>query len=371
MKKLLIATDTWHPKVDGVVRFLSQVIYPLSKKFNITILAPDFDGKKSNNTIKFKTSKVLKIGGYNSVSPSFRTFSKIKRCVKESDIVWSQDLALLGLTSIIYGKRYNKYVVNYVHQITWEHLAGVITKGPKIKNIVSSIARIISRWIYNKCDLLMVPSKRVVDILERNKIKTRKVIVGLGVDTMLFLPPRNKNEAKLAIGLDPNNFVIGYVGRLTKEKDLETLHRAFLLLKKRHKNISLLIVGGGKKSDENALKSEGVIVTGFVKDVARYLKAMDVFVLPSLTETTSLATMEAMACGVPVIVTPVGSLPDYVEKGKNGYFFKHGDFYSLREIIERLMLDEKKRLAMGINARKKIASMTWKNTIEKIISLLN
>ncbi len=258
-----------------------------------------------------------------------------------------------------------------MHQITWEHLADILAKGPKIKNAIFALSRVLARRLYNKCDLLMVPSKKVLEIFEKNKIRAKKEIVTLGVDTKKFSPPENKNKAQLNIGIIPNKFVIGYVGRLSKEKDVRTLHRAFVSLKDKYKNIVLLIVGGGKRSEERALKTNDVIVTGMVKDVANYFRAMDLFVLPSLTETTSLATMEAMACGVPVIVTPVGALPDYVEKGKNGYFFPCGDIESLKRRIEELMIDNKRRIVLGANARKKMLHYRWEDVVNKIINLLS
>ncbi len=104
MKRLLIATDSWHPKIDGVVKFLDMILPSISKRFEIIILAPELNSDKKKNLVKFKTSKVLKLAGYKAVKLS--TFWKIKSYVKKSDIVWSQDLAFLGMAAIIYGRRY-------------------------------------------------------------------------------------------------------------------------------------------------------------------------------------------------------------------------------------------------------------------------
>jgi len=105
------------------------------------------------------------------------------------------------------------------------------------------------------------------------------------------------------------------------------------------------------------------VITGFVKNVQDYIKAMDVFVLPSLTETTSLATLEAMACSVPVITTPVGRLAEYVQNGSNGYLFRKGDWESLSKKIDILASDPGKRAAMGKNARESVLKLSWEFSV--------
>ena len=86
-------------------------------------------------------------------------------------------------------------------------------------------------------------------------------------------------------------------------------------------NILLLMVGDGTEKQVKEFKEiKNCKVTGFVPNVQDYLKAMDIFVMPSLTETTSLATLEAMACGLPVIATKVGYIKNYLVKNHNGIF---------------------------------------------------
>ena len=81
---------------------------------------------------------------------------------------------------------------------------------------------------------------------------------------------------------------------------------------------------------------EKVVLTGPKNNLVPYYQAMDVYVLPSLSETSSLTTMEAMASGVPVITTPVGLIKEYVEDGRNGFFFPKRDADKLFQKIEYL-----------------------------------
>ncbi len=109
-------------------------------------------------------------------------------------------------------------------------------------------------------------------------------------------------------------------------------------------------------------------VTGFVNNVENYLQAADIFVMPSTTETTSLATIEAMSCRIPVVVTKVGYLKDYVIEKFNGLLFPAENEYLLRKKVELLLGDPRIRQIIGKNARKTVKQrFDW----EKTVILLN
>jgi len=101
-----------------------------------------------------------------------------------------------------------------------------------------------------------------------------------------------------------------------------------------------------------------------------YLQAMDIFVMPSLTETTSLATLEALACGIPVITTKVGFLPEYVIKNYNGLYFPRGNAFNLKIQLKKMIHRSNLRKTMGQNARKIIEEFSWDKTAEKIKKII-
>ena len=130
MTKLLIATDTYFPKRDGVIVFLNKIIPRLVDKFDITIIAPAYEEEiitiANTQIIGLPVSKSLKLAGYHSIQFSSKNLNRLKKAVKETDIVWSQDLATIGALAIYYAKKYKKPSVNYVHQITEEHVADLL-----------------------------------------------------------------------------------------------------------------------------------------------------------------------------------------------------------------------------------------------------
>jgi L-malate glycosyltransferase len=98
---------------------------------------------------------------------------------------------------------------------------------------------------------------------------------------------------------------------------------------------------------------------------------MDIFVMPSLTETTSLATLEAMSCGLPVIATKVGFIKNYLVKDHNGLFFPRNKSTVLALKLQKLIDNKELREKLGKNARKTIAySFSWERSINKIKRIL-
>lgn len=348
MRRLLITTDCFLPRLDGIARFLSQII-PELKEYKITIIAPAFEGRTVNKKWKVIRIPLIK-KTFGDIKFSKFYYKDIKNEVEKNDIVFNQTIGPIGICTIIAARKLGKPLISYVHSIDWE----LTSKGIKyFKTITKYIVRKLAKHLYNKCNLLLIPSRQVEDILTFYGITTKKNIVKLGVNTKQFLS-YNKEKAKQKIGIKKDTFVIGFCGRLGREKDLMTLYNAFKILENKHTQIKLLIVGTGVNEYSELKKNKKIIMTGAKENVVPYLQAMDVYVLPSLTETTSLSTMEAMSCGIPVITTPVGSIPEYVQDRVNGLLFPRKDSKTLFEKIEILINDPRLRKRIGENARKTI-----------------
>jgi glycosyltransferase involved in cell wall biosynthesis len=371
-KKLLIATDAFLPRWDGVARFVSEIIPELTDMFSITVVAPRFAGRapvmKGIRLITIPTYS-FRISDYNP--PQFDT-KTISDEVRKADIVWAQTVGPIGGSAIYYANKVGTKVISYVHSVEWELIPESLPRSPLLRMPSAMATRKIAKTLYSRVDLLLVPSREVAAKLNKNEIFAKKRIVPMGVDVETFVPPRSKSDAKRRLHLDPGLFVVGFCGRIAREKDLMTLYRAFLHVNKKHPNTLLLIVGEGLKKVQKAFSHKSALVVGPSDDVLPYFQAMDVHVLPSLTETSSLSTMEAMACGVPVLVTPVGNIVDYVKDYYNGLIFPTGDSKKLAEQIETLLLDKRMRLRMGNNARKTIVRHhRFDRTAKKVREILS
>lgn len=370
--KLLIVSDSFLPRWDGVARFLYELIPRINDSFDITVVAPMFMGKG----IAFKNVKVmrvpltrLKAGDYQIPKASLGLISK---AISQSDIVWTNTLGPLCMNACLSAKIQNKPIIAYVHSIEWELFHLSIKKSKTVRRFVYSLTKMVARIHYNLIDLLIVPTEEVAEKLTFSGIKTNKTVVRLGVDTKRFRPTEDKKKAKEAIGINPDSFVVGYCGRLAREKDLATLRRAFNRFKIKYKDAKLLIVGDGvKEIKESFMNIKEVVVVGSTNEVEKYYRAMDVFVLPSLTETTALTVLEAMASGVVVVSTPVGISPMIIKNGETGFLFEMKNEYQLYKILDKIASNRALIKKISENGRSIIEkNFSWDKTAEGIKEIL-
>ena len=293
MRKLLIATDSFLPRWDGIARFLLELIPKLKNEYKITVICPDF------GNVNIEGIEIIKIPLFNfkigDYQPARFKPGAIKEQCRKADIIFSQTIGPIGSLAIWYGKKNKKHVISYIHSLEWELVAKSIAFKGIRESIVYKIIKFVEYILYNRCTLLIAPSLEIAEILSWQKIKTNKTVIHMGININKFVPAENKAEAKIKLGIPPEKKVIGFVGRLGYEKDPKTLYRAFIRLKNR-KNILLLIIGSGVRELEELFKGkENIISVGSTNKVKDYLQAMDIYVLPSLTETSSLSTMQAIS----------------------------------------------------------------------------
>jgi len=373
MTKLLIATDCYLPRWDGIARFLIEMVPRLKDDFEITIVAPDFPG---DNKGEIQGVNILRIPlmkrQFGDYTPAKINRSLIKKLVKENDIVWSQSIGTIGAFSITYGRKYKKHVVAYIHSLEWDLVTKALSPPYIFEGAVNFFTRSVAKSLYNKCNLLMVSHDKITKELSQKGIHAKKEVVKLGVNINTFIPPKNKEEAKKIIGLNQNKKIIGYVGRIAREKDLFTLYKGFKRLQQTNQNIQLLVVGKGVKEVEEKLKKDpSVFFAGKQDNPVPYYQAMDIYVLPSLLETTSLTTLEAMSCGVACLVTPVGYIKEYIKRNYNGLFFPRKNPYVLAKKLQFLIENEELIEKLGKNARRTVVEkFSWEKTGQKVNELL-
>lgn len=234
----------------------------------------------------------------------------------------------------------------------------------------------IDKWSLRFSSRVIAVTDEIKNELLHNGIKESNIItIRNATDNMSYKSELSalRLEKKRLLDVDDNYFIIGYIGRLSKEKGVEFLIRACAILKERIMSFKLLIIGAGpERNDIELLSSElclggNVIFTGFLTDIEQWLPAIDVFALPSLTEGTPLALLEAMSSGIPVVASSVGGVPDIVKSGINGILVQPGNALEIADAIYMLYENKRLRIELGSEARITVdTQFSVKKWIQKI-----
>ena len=208
----------------------------------------------------------------------------------------------------------------------------------------------------------------------------------IGVDEEVFRPnPNLRKKYRKKLGIRDTTCVIGYCGRLTKEKGVDDIVDVFSDIS-RNRNVALLLVGDGPLRnwiEEKKMKNKKskIIITGFVpqEEVPSYLNAMDIFVIASKTtpywiDTFPLAPVQAQAVGLPVVASDSGALP--WQLGNTAKIFPEGDKNKLKEALTELIENKKLREKLGELGRKRAMKLfsqkslteNFKKIVEQVIS---
>jgi glycosyltransferase involved in cell wall biosynthesis len=220
-------------------------------------------------------------------------------------------------------------------------------------------------------DRIILYSQNLIDDWKLNKYENKISIAHRHVvDNVLFFP---------TVPLIERKNIIGYIGRLTNEKGILNLLNAFLLLRNKKIEVTLMIIGDGpllskitQFIETNNFQNK-IFVKSWVphKDLPLYYNQFKILVLPSFTEGLPNVVLEAMACGTPVLCNRVGAIPDIIDNEKNGFILKNNSPDTITDAICNIM-KLKDIENVTFNAREKIVNdfseIAAENLWKKILS---
>jgi len=218
------------------------------------------------------------------------------------------------------------------------------------------------RSIYRQSRLyLATPSRWLMERVESSilapAIRERRVIP-YGIDVSIFRPSQ-RAEARQRLGIPNEALVVLYLanrGRVNPFKDFETVERAIAWIGNSQPNRELIFLSVGQAGPTELVGRVTVISIGYTaarEEVAGYYQAADLFVHAAKTDNFPLTVLEAMACGLPVIATAVGGIPEQVEEGYTGWLVPARDAAALANRISQLIERPAERQAMGQAAAEK------------------
>jgi 1,2-diacylglycerol 3-alpha-glucosyltransferase len=261
------------------------------------------------------------------------------------DIVHSHHPFLIGDTALRIASKYNVPLVFTHHTLYEENVHYVPGKESALKRFVIEL----STGYANLADQVFAPSESVMQMMRQRGVATPVEVVPTGIYVENFEPDAGA-AFRTKFGIPADAFVVGHLGRLAPEKNLEFLTRAVTRFLQQHPEAHFLVVGKGPSEDAiaqiltNAGMRRRLHMPGVVKgdDLAKAYHAMNVFVFASQSETQGLVLTEAMAAGIPVVGVDAPGVREVVHDGINGCLLSHEDvedFVHALEWIQRQPAD--------------------------------
>ncbi len=324
-------TNTYLPVVSGVVRSVQSFRDALSSLgHNVFIFAQEDDYEDTEPFIFRYPSLRLPLPG--DIPTALPVSSFVDQLIPKLklDVIHTHHPFLLGQTAATKARDLNLPLVFTFHTQYHEYTHYVPFSQEQVQEFLKDRVMNWLREYMRKCQHIVIPSESMRSILVNDYgLVDRFTVIPTGID---IAPYKVADGAPLRAEWGwPGDKVIISVGRLAEEKNWGTLLQAFALALKEQPDLRLVLVGDGPQAqnlrqlaDELGI-TERVLFAGRVpfEQVPAYLKAADLFAFASVTETQGLATLEAMAAGLPVVAVTGPGTSDIVEDGEQGYLVQN------------------------------------------------
>jgi phosphatidylinositol alpha 1,6-mannosyltransferase len=372
--RVVIGADTYPPDVNGAANFASRLAVGLAERgHDVHVLCPSTTARSSSvRTGAVTVHRVASIG--TLVHPTFRICRPLKavRTAQvlldelKPDLVHIQAHFIVGRALALAARKRRIPLVATNHFMP-ENLHGYLPLPKSLQPQVSRLGWWDLRQVLRHAQAVTAPTPRAVQLLADNGVPAATAI-SCGIDLSRF--------PELAPTTDHLVPHVLFVGRLDQEKRVDDLLRAVHLVRG-DTHVRVEIVGDGKcrgawQELAGRLGIAGdVTFHGHVKEdslIAAYRRA-DVFCMPGVAELQSLATMDALAAGKPVVAADAMALPHLVRSGQTGWLYPPGDVTALADRLRRLLLDGAARARMGAAGRALISQHSMDDTLDRFETL--
>ncbi len=320
---ILLVTNTFLPHVGGVARSVESFSRAYRQRgHRVMVVAPRFPDMPTREHDVFRVNAWQRFNAsdfsvalpvYPGLSAAIDTF--------RPDIVHAQHPFLLGMTALRTA-RYRDLPLVFTHHTRYEQYTHYVPgDSPALKRFAVTLA---TRYA-NNCDQVFAPSESIAAMIRKRGVTSPIAVVPTGVDIEMF----NEGDGQAfrqRWGIPGDAFVVGHLGRLAPEKNLQFLAESIAGLLVRRPSAQALIIGSGPSENEiraifaRYRVADRVHIAGVLqqKPLADALHAMDVFAFASRTETQGMVVTEAMAAGLPVVALDGAGVREVVVDRKNG-----------------------------------------------------
>lgn len=381
--RILVASDTYYPDVNGASYFTQRLAAGLAKRGHQTfVMAP---ARILKDNISTRDSVIIYgIGSIGipiypnfRVSPLFLIRKAIEKHIKgiQPDIIHIQNHFVIGREVALAAQKFNIPIIGTNHFMP-DNLVHYLHLPDFAEKKLNEFGWHEFSQVYKRLDAITTVTKTAAKLIEKLGLEKDVIPISCGIDLEKFSPKNNGAYLKERYAIPENCSVILYVGRLDKEKRIELIMRALPQIVE-NVDAHLALAGTGKLRTEFEHIAQGmgirdrVTFTGFVpdEDLPNLYRMADLFVIAGIAELQSIVTMEAMASGLPVIAVNAVALPELVHDGENGYLFPDGDSQMLAERAITILSDPALRAKMGQKSLDIIQAHDIQVTLDKYESL--
>lgn len=359
--KILIASDLHWPTINGVATFSRNLARGMAEHgHEVLVIAPSQNGKKYkevDTNHEIHRTAAVPFPFYQNFRISLNPGREVKKIIEEfdPDVIHIQMLLGIGQAAMKYGNKYGIPVVSTNHAMP-ENLMDNLRLLAPVSRPINYILTEYGKRFHSKSDVVTLPTQSAIDMFKASdKVDVPMYAVSNGIDLSRFTPGDAAPEIYEKFGLPKNKKIVSYLGRLDAEKHLSVLVEAFRKLHEEMPDLHLLMVGSG--TDEEHLArlvyqynlGDNVTFTGRVTDeeIVALHKVGTVYVMPSPAELQSIATLEAMASGKPIVAVDAGALGELCQTGRNGYLCEKDNVEEITDGIRQIVIDDNKRTAFS------------------------
>jgi 1,2-diacylglycerol 3-alpha-glucosyltransferase len=338
---IVMMTNTYKPILGGLEKSVELFTQEFRKRgHRVIIVAPEYEGMEpEEDVIRIPAIQNFQGTGFSIQlpipGPLISAFGEFK-----PDLIHSHHPFLIGDTALRMATKYNVPLV-FTHHTLYEENVHYL---PGNENAWKPFVIELSTGYANLADQVFAPSESVRDLLIERGVTTPIAVVPTGIWEKPFGRGTGKAFRK-KFKIPPDSFVIGYLGRLAPEKNLEFITRAVAQFLKNNTEAYFMVTGKGPSEEmiETIFKEEGLsdklYLTGPVQgdDVIRAYQAMNVFVFASQSETQGMVLTEAMAAGVPIVGVDAPGVREVIKDKINGRLLSsenNDDFIAALKWIE-------------------------------------
>ncbi|MCL2079785.1 MAG: glycosyltransferase [Oscillospiraceae bacterium] len=375
--RIALFTDTYYPRINGV----ATSVLMLKNKFEamghdvliVTTTDPDASLIEENiiriSSIPFRTQRLGAVAG-PKITKKIREFAP--------EIIHTHSEFTLGNLGRAMARKLKVPYVHTMHTV-WEFYTEHLIRLDVLEPVLQAAARKYTAMTCNKAYRVIVPTKKVMDLVRSYGVLRKIVVIPTGIELDRFAPEKcdakQIKDIRAQLGIQDTDKVLINIGRIEKEKNLTELILLFQNYLLANNDVKLVFVGDGtaKKDLEKYAADVGlqdrVIFAGEKpwSEINMYYRIGDVFVGSSISEAQGLTYIEAMASGLPIIAKEDRCLENVLSVGENGYMFTGEE--SLVAAADSLLCDLEKRRSFSAHASRSAQTFSSQAYAENVLAL--